>query len=62
MTLAEAHEILREMVENGNGELELYTEFEKVQKFDICFADTSREGSQCDLTDNEPFVYITTDH
>ncbi len=62
MTLAEAHEALRELLENNDGELELYTEYEKVTRFNVCFADHFREGSQCDLLDGKPFIYITTDH
>jgi hypothetical protein len=62
MNVREAHEALRILVENGNGDLELYTEFETVERFIVKFADAFRDGCLCDLEDNEPYIHVHTEH
>lgn len=62
MKVKEAFEALRNLVENNCGELEMYTEYEKVERFSVESAEVWRDGSQLELEDGVPFVYVYTDY
>ncbi len=62
MNVKEAHEALRQLIEDGKGALELYTEYERVERFSVTTAPVWRDGSQLELEDGESFVFVYTDH
>lgn len=62
MNVKEAHKFLGTLVRMGLGELEMYTEYQKVASMRAGGAEEGRDGSQLELKDNEPLVYVELDH
>lgn len=62
MKVKDAFIALRNLMENNCGDREMYTEYERVERFSVEPAEESRDSSQLELAVGVPFVYVHTDH
>ena len=62
MNVSQAHDFLSTLVRMGLGDLQMYSEYEKVEGMRAGGAEESRDGSQLELEVGEPFVYVRLGH
>ncbi len=62
MKVKEAHKFLSQLINDDLGDLEMFTEFERVERMVTEFASTSCDGSSSELDLDEPYVYVQLGH
>lgn len=62
MNVRQAHEYLGTLIRAGLGELDMYTEFDKVTGMQAGGAEHARDGMQLEMDESDPFVYVRTEH
>lgn len=62
MKVKEAHEFLDILVERGDGELEMFTEYRRVERMCMATADENCDGSSTELEIGNGYVYVQLGH
>jgi hypothetical protein len=62
MTVREAAEQLTKLVEDGKGDLPMYTEYEFVNHMEARDKQPHDDGCLCQLDDGTPILYVNIDH
>lgn len=58
MKVKDAHKFLDELMDEGFGDLEMFTEYRRVERMDTAVADTDCDGSSTELELGDPYVYV----
>lgn len=62
MNVREAHKILDKLVKEGKGDLEIYSEYLRLEQINERVADAYCDGCQTEMKIGTPFVEIYLDH